>query len=85
MMLRTIALAVAALILALPAKQAFADLGGAQHAQRVVSDLALRQAQVKALVKCQMTAQRRLPTYPPVGTAGPVRIKECPPRLPSED
>lgn len=80
MMLRTIALAVAAFILLPPAAPAHADLGGTQHAQRVVAELALRRAQVKAVAKCGAAMPRHLPTYPPVGTAGPVRTPHCPTR-----
>lgn len=42
MMLRTIALAVAAFILIPLAAPAHADLGGVQHAQRLAAELALR-------------------------------------------
>lgn len=85
-MLRSAVTAVLALALAAPASTAFAQ---AEHAQKIAEELALRRAQVRALTKCEMEARpmtpdrrrttQRLPTYPPTGTAGPVRVERCPP------
>lgn len=92
-MLRFAVTAALALSLAAPVSSAFAQ-GGAEHAQKIAEELALRRAQVRALQKCEMEARpmtpadrrqadrataRRLPPYPPTGTGGPVRVRECPP------
>ncbi len=94
-MQRSIVTAALALALSVPLSPVLAQ-GGAEHAQRIAEELALRRAQVRALKKCEMearpmtpadmapadrrlTSERRLPTYPPTGTGGPVRVTDCPP------
>ena len=91
MMRKSITPAVSATLMILSVAPAYAQ---ADHAQRIAEEVALRRAQVRALMVCEMHARpgtpvqpttaedaaRRLPTYPPTGTGGPVRLKDCPPR-----
>lgn len=59
------------------ASPAFAQ---ADHAQRLATELAQRRAQVRVAL-CQQRVpvdQLKLPTYPPVGTGGPVPQPACP-------
>lgn len=89
-MQRSVVTAALAFALCVPLSPVLAQ-GGAEHAQRIAEELALRRAQVRALKKCEMearpmtpadrrlTSERRLPTYPPTGTGGPVKVTDCPP------
>ncbi len=61
----------------LPLSPAFAT---ADHAQKIATEVAQRRAQVRAAL-CQQrvpVADLKLPTYPPVGTGGPVPLPACP-------
>ncbi len=84
---RVVALLAAAMAATLlPTAVAFAQV---EHAQRVAMEVAIRRAQVRAAL-CEQQQQAvtpprpgtvqtapRLPSSPPVGTAGPVPLGDC--------
>lgn len=75
-----LALAVAAAVLAPPA--AFAQVSGADHADRMAAEIALKRAQIRARLACtpgRVATPQELPAHPPrtgnyptTGTGGPV-------------
>jgi hypothetical protein len=85
MNLRSLSLAVATLVMALPAVEAWAQ---AEHADRMAAEIALKRAQIRAAAQCdrdhRLTTQQmpavprpehaQPPQYPTTGTAGPVPV-----------
>lgn len=80
------AAAIAIVVTALPPASAWAQV---EHAQRVALEVAVRRAQVRAALCAQqqrqppgtVTTAPRLPSSPPVGTAGIVALGDCSNRL----
>ncbi|MCR6632498.1 MAG: hypothetical protein NVV74_21995 [Magnetospirillum sp.] len=81
---KVVGLAAAIIAAAVPVASAWAQV---EHAQRTALEVAVRRAQVRAAY-CQALRERpalsgtervtpRLPTSPPVGTAGPVPLGDC--------
>ncbi|HLO76855.1 MAG TPA: hypothetical protein VK196_10425 [Magnetospirillum sp.] len=82
---RVVGLVAAVISAAIPLVSAWAQV---EHAQRLALEVAVRRAQVRALL-CEpqkshsttpgasMVPDARLPSSPPVGTAGPVAAGDC--------